>query len=58
MFNFLKSDPIKKLKKDFEKKLTESVEAQRNGNIELYSKLTTESEEILKEIERLEKDIK
>jgi molybdenum-dependent DNA-binding transcriptional regulator ModE len=58
MFNMFKTDPIKKLKKDFENKLTEAVEAQRNGKIELYAKLTTESEEILKELELLEKDIK
>jgi molybdenum-dependent DNA-binding transcriptional regulator ModE len=58
MFNIFKTDPIKKLKKDFENKLTEAVEAQRNGKIELYAKLTTESEEILKELELLEKDIK
>ena len=53
MFGFLKSDPKKKLQQEFEKKLADGVEAQRNGNIELYAKLSTEAEEILKKIEEL-----
>ncbi|MFY7992402.1 MAG: DUF6435 family protein [Bacteriovoracaceae bacterium] len=53
MFGFLKSDPKKKLQQEFEKKLADAVEAQRNGNIELYAKLSTEAEEILKKIEEL-----
>lgn len=54
MFNFLKTDLKKKYQKEFEAKLAASVDAQRNGNIELYSKLITESEEILVKLEELE----
>jgi hypothetical protein len=56
MFGFLKSDPIKKLEKKYSQLMAKAVEAQRNGNIELYSKLSFESEEVLKEIETLQKD--
>jgi hypothetical protein len=56
MFGFLKSDPIKKLEKKYSQLMEKAVEAQRNGNIELYSKLSFESEEVLKEIEILQKD--
>lgn len=55
MFGLFKKDPIKKLQEDYAKKLTEAVDAQRNGKIELYANLTVESEEILKKIEELEK---
>ncbi|MFP5459534.1 MAG: DUF6435 family protein [Bacteriovoracia bacterium] len=54
MFSFLKKDPIKVLQAEYAKKLTEAVEAQRNGKIELYANLTVESEAILKKIEALE----
>lgn len=54
MFNLFKTDPRKKYQREFEIKLKEAVDAQRNGNIELYSRLTTESEEILKKIEVLD----
>lgn len=54
MLSFLKKDPIKVLQAEYAKKLTEAVEAQRNGKIELYANLTVESEAILKKIETLE----
>ena len=54
MFSFLKSDPVKKLKKDYQKKLAEAMSAQRNGDIKTYSKLTGESEKIWAEIQILE----
>ncbi len=56
MFGMFKKDPIKKLQEDYAKKLTEAVEAQRNGKIELFANLTVESEEILKKIEELEQN--
>jgi hypothetical protein len=55
MFGLFKSDPVKKLKEKYAQKLTEAVEAQRNGKIELYANLTVESEKILAEIEVLER---
>lgn len=54
MLNFLKKDPVKVLQAEYAKKLSEAVEAQRNGKIELYANLTVESEAILKKIEELE----
>lgn len=53
MFGIFKSDPIKKLEEEFARKMSEAVEAQRNGKIELYGELTVQSEEILKRIEEL-----
>lgn len=58
MFGFLKKDPKLKLEAEYAKKLTEAVEAQRNGKIELYAQLTLESEAILNKIEELEKSKK
>jgi hypothetical protein len=54
MFGIFKQDPLKKLRDEYARKLTEAVEAQRNGKIERYGELTVESEEILKKIEELE----
>ena len=53
MFSFFKSDPIKKLKKQYEEKLTEATNAQRSGDIQKYALLTAESEKIWTEIESL-----
>jgi len=58
MFSLFKTDPVKKLEEQYARKLTEAVEAQRNGKIELYANLTVESEEILKKIEELKKSEK
>ena len=55
MFGIFKRDPVKKLEEEYARKLTEAVEAQRNGKIEIYGELTAESEEILKRIEDLKK---
>ncbi|MCP4915084.1 MAG: Lacal_2735 family protein [Oligoflexia bacterium] len=54
MFGIFKSDPVKKLRKEFEKLSEEAMHAQRNGNIELYAKLTQQADNIYKEIEKLE----
>jgi hypothetical protein len=53
MFGIFKSNPIKKLEEQYSRVLTEAIEAQRNGKIELYANLTMQSEEILKKIEEL-----
>ncbi len=54
MFGFLKADPKKKLKKQYDQKLEQAMLAQRKGDIKTYSMLTAESEEIWKQIEALE----
>ncbi|MCT8986048.1 DUF6435 family protein [Shewanella phaeophyticola] len=58
MFSFLKSDPIKKLRKAYDDKLEQAMQAQRKGDIKSYSLLTAESESIWQEIEALEKSNK
>lgn len=54
MFGFLKANPVKKLEKEYARLMSQAVDAQRNGNIELYAKLSTEADKILKEIEKIE----
>tara|TARA_B100001971_G_scaffold37960_1_gene33017 strand:- start:60160 stop:60330 length:171 start_codon:yes stop_codon:yes gene_type:complete len=56
MFGLFKSDPKKKLEKEYKLKLEKAVDAQRNGKIDVYAKLSKEADDILKEIEKLEKE--
>ena len=44
----------KNLLKKYQQKLEEAVAAQRNGNIALYSELSSEADKLLKEIEEIE----
>ena len=53
MFNLFKKDPIKKLEKDYAKLLEDALAAQRKGDIDLYSQLSFEAEEIGKKIDEL-----
>ncbi|MBD5772490.1 DUF6435 family protein [Marinomonas colpomeniae] len=46
MFNFLKSDPIKKLDKEYGVLLEQAMQAQRRGDIEGYAKLTEQAEAV------------
>ncbi|MEO3678516.1 DUF6435 family protein [Rheinheimera sp. FR7-31] len=55
MFSWLKSDPVKKLRKAYDQKLEQAMHAQRNGDMRLYADLTAESEEIWRKIQQLEK---
>lgn len=54
MFSFLKSNPSKKLRKQYDRKLEEGMLAQRRGDMRAYAKLTEEAEAIWKEIKALE----
>jgi hypothetical protein len=54
MFGLFKSDPVKKLKVAYEKKLQEAMQAQRGGDIRLYSELSTEADIIYQKIKMLE----
>ncbi|EAW30379.1 hypothetical protein GP2143_09245 [marine gamma proteobacterium HTCC2143] len=54
MFSFFKSDPTKKLKKDYLKKLEEAMQLQRSGKIREYSILTAEAEQLREKIEAIE----
>ena len=53
MFNFLKKDPTSKLQKKYNALLEKAMNAQRSGDIKLYARLTAESEEVWKEIEKI-----
>jgi hypothetical protein len=53
MFGLFKKDPLKELEKEYQKILERAMDAQRNGNIELYSTLSFEAEEIAKKIDAL-----
>lgn len=54
MFGFLKSDPTKKLRKQYDAKLEQAMLAQRKGDIKSYSMLTAEAESLWAEIEKLQ----
>ncbi len=54
MFGLFKSNPTKKLRKQYDTKLEQALNAQRKGDIKSYSMLTLEAEEIWKHIEKLE----
>lgn len=51
MFNLFKSNPHKKRQKAYEAKLTEAMQAQRNGDIRRYSTLQEEAEAIYVQLE-------
>lgn len=55
MFGWLKSDPVKKLRKAYDQKLEQAMHAQRNGDMRLFADLTAESEELWQKIQQLEK---
>ncbi|WP_396588643.1 DUF6435 family protein [Bermanella sp. R86510] len=54
MFSFLKADPAKKLKKEYQNLLQQAMHSQRNGDIKAYSRLTSEAEAIYKQLQQLE----
>lgn len=53
MFEFFKKDPRSKLKKQYQALLKQALEAQRRGDIRLYSQLTAEAEQLAKKIDEL-----
>lgn len=53
MFSIFKKDPVKHLQKQYEQTAEKAFQAQRNGNIRLYSELTAEAEKIRGELEIL-----
>lgn len=55
MFGLFGSNTTKKLNKRYHALLQESMEAQRSGDIRLYSELSEKADLILKEIENVEK---
>lgn len=49
MLRFSKKDPAKGLRKQYGQLVEKAFQAQRNGNIRLYSELTVEAEEVRSE---------
>lgn len=54
MFSIFKTDPITKLRKEYDLKLEQGMQAQRKGDIKRYAMLSAEAEKIWQEIEILE----
>ncbi len=54
MLSMFKPNPGKKLRKQYSAKLEQAMHAQRKGDIESYSELTYEAEELLKKIQALD----
>lgn len=55
MFKWLRRDPVAALKKQYNAKLLQARDVQRNGDIVKYSEIIAESEEIWAKIESLQK---
>ena len=53
MFGIFKSDPVVKLEKQYHGILKKAMEAQRSGNIRLYSELSEQAESLLEQINDL-----
>jgi hypothetical protein len=56
MFGLFTRSPLKKFQKEHEELLTRAFQAQRNGDIRLYSTLTAEAEGLREKIEKLKQD--
>lgn len=56
MFGLFKKDPVKKLQKEYERLLEQSMHAQRNGKIELYGQLYEQASKINEQIEKIKKE--
>ena len=54
MFNWLKPNPVKKMKKEYFAMLEKAMHAQRSGDIKTYSLLSADAEALWQKIERLE----
>lgn len=55
MFNLFKTDPVKKLRKQYEQKMLEARDLQRKGDIKAFALKTAEADAIMAEMERLSK---
>jgi hypothetical protein len=55
MFGLFKSNPTKKLQRQYETIVEKSINAQRKGDMRLFAELTSQSEQLLKQIETINK---
>lgn len=51
MFSLFKKDPVKQLNQEYQRLLEQAMQAQRKGDIKLYSELTDKAESSLNKIE-------
>ncbi len=56
MFGLFKNDPVKKLRKQYDAKLAQAQQAQRNGDIKGFADLSAEADAIWKKLQPLEKE--
>lgn len=54
MFGLFNRDPLKALEKEYALKLQQARDLQRKGDIVGYSRLATEADDVLKQIEERE----
>ncbi|MEP4891525.1 MAG: DUF6435 family protein [Aliiglaciecola sp.] len=54
MFGLFKTNPIKKLRKQYDQKLTQAMQAQHDGNMRDYAKFNSEAEDLFDKIEQFE----
>ena len=57
MFGLFRSDPLKKLRKQYNIALQDAMQAQRHGDIRLYAELSSEADKIYQKIKLLEKEM-
>ncbi|MFT4653520.1 MAG: hypothetical protein ACI82S_001172 [Patiriisocius sp.] len=55
MFGLFKSNPTKKLQRQYDTIVEKSINAQRKGDMRLFAELTSQSEQLLKQIETINK---
>jgi hypothetical protein len=53
MFSFLKRDPVKKLRQQYDAKAEQAMLAQRKGDMRLFADLTAEAEELWQQYQQL-----
>ena len=53
MFSFLKRDPVKKLRQQYDAKAEQALLAQRKGDMRLLADLTAEAEELWEHYQKL-----
>jgi hypothetical protein len=56
VFGLFRRSPLKQWQKEHESLVYKAFQAQRNGDIRLYSTVTSESEKLREKIEKLQED--
>jgi hypothetical protein len=56
MFSLFKKNPEKELQKKYEQLMKDAVNAQRSGDIEGYSNLSAQADNVAKELDKIKAD--